>query len=155
MMLIPLVFIVFAGLWEAIVWFYEVPIYLVAPPSKVLKSLIYGINSGLYFLHFRYTISAVLLGFAIGAFTGLFLGALISQFSLLEKTLNPYLVAFQTLPKIAIAPLLILWLGFGISSKVAIAAMVCFFPVLVNVIVGLKSTDQDKIDLMRSLSASD
>jgi NitT/TauT family transport system permease protein len=71
-----------------------------------------------------------------------------------EQTIYPYVVALQTLPKIAIAPLIIVWFGFGISSKVVIAAMVGFFPVLVNVIVGLKTIDQSKLDLMRSLNAT-
>ncbi|MEW6374333.1 MAG: ABC transporter permease [Thermodesulfobacteriota bacterium] len=153
--LIPSIFIGVLVLWEGVVKFYSIPIYLIAPPSLVLKSLIKGLSSRLYLLHFQYTIIEVLLGFAIGATVGIFLGALIAQFRLVEKILYPYLVAFQTLPKIAIAPLLILWFGFGISSKVAMAAMVSFFPVLVNLIVGLKSVDGEKIDLMRSLSASE
>jgi len=68
--------------------------------------------------------------------------------------LFPYVVAIQTLPKIAVAPLVLIWVGVGLESKVVIAAMVSFFPMLVNTIVGLKSTPADKIDLMRSLSAS-
>ncbi len=153
--LIPSIFIGVLALWEGLVNFYHIPSYLIAPPSMVLRALIKGFSSNLYFLHFQYTIIEVLLGFAIGAVVGIFLGAFIAQFRLVEKTLYPYLVAFQTLPKIAIAPLLILWFGFGISSKVAMAAMVSFFPVLVNLIVGLKSVDGEKIDLMRSLSASE
>ena len=82
------------------------------------------------------------------------LGTLISQVRILEKTLYPYVVAIQTLPKIAIAPLILVWVGFGIESKVIIAAMVSFFPMLVNNIAGLKSTPPDKIEMMRSLSAS-
>ncbi len=153
--LIPSIFVAVLLLWEGLVKLYNIPIYLIAPPSLVLRSLVKGLCSNLYFLHFQYTIVEVLLGFAIGSVVGIFLGALIAQFRLVEKTLYPYLVAFQTLPKIAIAPLLILWFGFGISSKVAMAAMVSFFPVLVNLIVGLKSVEQDKIDLLRSLSATE
>ncbi len=152
--LIPAIFMIVMALWEWLVNLLQVPIFLLPPPSLVLKSLLHMIRSGVGFLHFQYTISEVLLGFAIGSVAGVFLGALIAQFRLVEKTLYPYLVAFQTLPKIAIAPLLILWFGFGISSKVAMAAMVSFFPVLVNLIAGLKSVDAEKIDLMRSLSAS-
>ncbi len=153
--LIPSIFIGVLALWEGLVKFYHIPSYLIAPPSLVLRSLIKGFSSNLYFLHFQYTMIEVLLGFTIGAIVGILFGALIAQFRLVEKTLYPYLVAFQTLPKIAVAPLLILWLGFGISSKVAMAAMVSFFPVLVNLIVGLKSVDAEKIDLMRSFSASE
>lgn len=153
--LIPAIFVIGMGLWEGAVKYFEIPIFLIPPPSLVLKSLTHMIRSGVCLLHFQYTISEILLGFAIGSVVGVFLGALIAQFQLVEKTLYPYLVAFQTLPKIAVAPLLILWFGFGISSKVAMAAMVSFFPVLVNLIAGLKSVDADKVDLMRSLSASE
>src|SRR5207237_3761649 len=73
---------------------------------------------------------------------------------LVERTLYPYLVALQTLPKIAIAPLIVVWFGFDTSSKVVIAATVAFFPVLVNVIVGLKTIDAGKLELMRSFRAT-
>src|SRR5207249_8001556 len=104
--------------------------------------------------HFWITFSESLLGFLIAAAAGIVLGTVIAQFRLLERTLYPYVVAFQTLPKIAVAPLLVVWLGFGVSAKVVIAALVAFFPVLVNVIVGLKTVDAPKLDLMRSLAAS-
>jgi NitT/TauT family transport system permease protein len=100
------------------------------------------------------TMSAVVLGFLASAAVAFVLGTLISQIRLVEVTLFPYVVAIQTLPKIAIAPLILIWFGVGLESKVVIAATVSFFPMLVNTIVGLKSTPQDKIDLMRSLSAS-
>jgi NitT/TauT family transport system permease protein len=96
----------------------------------------------------------VVLGFLAAAAVAFVLGTLISQIRLVEVTLFPYVVAIQTLPKIAIAPLILIWFGVGLESKVVIAATVSFFPMLVNTIVGLKSTPQDKIDLMRSLSAS-
>jgi ABC-type nitrate/sulfonate/bicarbonate transport system permease component len=111
-------------------------------------------RSGLYLSNFWVTLCEALLGFVIAAVTGIMLGAVIAQFRLMEQTFYPYLVALQTLPKIAIAPLIIVWFGFGISSKVIIAATVAFFPVLVNVIVGLKTIDPAKLDLMRSLRAS-
>ena len=78
----------------------------------------------------------------------------ISQLRIVEVVLYPYIVALQTLPKVAIAPFVLIWVGFGIESKIVIAAMVAFFPMLVNTIVGLKSVPPEKIELMRSLSAS-
>jgi NitT/TauT family transport system permease protein len=79
---------------------------------------------------------------------------LISQVRLLEATIYPYVVALQTLPKIAIAPLILVWVGLGIESKIIIAALVSFFPMLVNTIVGLKSAPADKLELMHALAAS-
>jgi NitT/TauT family transport system permease protein len=101
-----------------------------------------------------YTLTEAMLGFAVASTLGVIIGGLIAQFPLVEKTLYPYLIAIQTTPKVAIAPLFIIWFGFGMTSKVVIAATVSFFPVLVNVISGLKATDPERIELMRSLRAS-
>ena len=152
--LIPLVFVVFVLGWEWIVRAFKVQAFIVPPPSAIWRALVGGLSSRLFLDHFWVTLYETLLGFLIAAFAGIVLGAVIAQFRVVEKTFYPYLVALQTLPKIAIAPLIIVWFGFGISSKIVIAAMVAFFPVLVNVIVGLKTIDQSKLDLMRSLNAS-
>ena len=152
--LIPLVFVVAIALWEWVVRAWNVPAFLAPAPSAVVASLAGGIQSRLYVEHFWVTLYEALLGFLIAAGAGILIGAVIAQFRLVERTLYPYLVALQTLPKIAVAPLIIVWFGFGISSKIIIAATVAFFPVLVNVIVGLKTVDQSKLDLMRSLKAT-
>ncbi len=153
-LLIPLVFVLFVGCWEWAVRALGVPSYLVPAPSIVAGALVRGVRSGLYLAHFWVTLSEALLGFLIAGAAGIILGAIIAQFRVVEQTFYPYLVALQTLPKIAIAPLIIVWFGFGISSKIIVAATVAFFPVLVNVIVGLKTIDPAKLDLMRSLRAS-
>ncbi len=153
-LLIPLVFVVFIGSWEWVVRAWKIPDFLVPAPSTVAGALARGVRSGLYVANFWVTLSEALLGFVIAAVAGIVAGAVIAQFRLMEQTFYPYLVALQTLPKIAIAPLIIVWFGFGISSKIIIAATVAFFPVLVNVIVGLKTIDPAKLDLMRSLRAS-
>jgi len=152
--LIPLLFVAVVALWESGVRIWRVPDYLVPAPSTVVQALARGIRSGLFLANSWVTVYEALFGFVIAALAGIFLGAVIAQFRLVERTIYPYLVALQTLPKIAVAPLIIVWFGFGLSSKVIIAATVAFFPVLVNVIVGLKTVDQAKLDLMRSLSAT-
>jgi NitT/TauT family transport system permease protein len=152
--LIPMVFVVVVTVWEWVVRVWEIPSFLAPAPSAIAASLAGGLASRLYLAHFWVTLYEALLGFLIAAVAGMALGAVIAQFRLVEQTFYPYLVALQTLPKIAIAPLIIVWFGFGISSKIIIAATVAFFPVLVNVIVGLKTIDQAKLDLMRSLRAS-
>jgi NitT/TauT family transport system permease protein len=153
-LLIPLVFVIVVGAWEWVVRAGSIPAFLVPAPSTVGIALARGVWSGLYVTNFWVTLSEALLGFVIAGIAGIMLGAVIAQFRLVERTFYPYLVALQTLPKIAIAPLIIVWFGFGISSKVIVAATVAFFPVLVNVIVGLKTIDAAKLDLMRSLRAS-
>jgi NitT/TauT family transport system permease protein len=152
--LIPAVFVVFVLGWEWVVRAWNVKAFIVPAPTSIWKALVGGLSSRLFLEHFWITLYETLMGFVIAAIAGILLGAVIAQFRIVEKTFYPYLVALQTLPKIAIAPLIIVWFGFGISSKVVIAAMVAFFPVLVNVIVGLKTVDQSKLDLMRSLDAS-
>lgn len=152
--LIPAVFVAFVTLWESVVRMFAVPSFIAPAPSTIVRALGGGLRTGLYVEHGWVTLSEALAGFAIAATGGIVLGAVIAQFRLVERTIYPYLVALQTLPKIAVAPLIIVWFGFDISSKVVIAATVAFFPVLVNVIVGLKTIDQSKLDLMRSLKAS-
>jgi NitT/TauT family transport system permease protein len=152
--LVPLVLVVFVLAWEGIVRAWHIQEFLVPAPSAIGRALMAGLTSRLYVDHFGVTLYESLLGFLIAAAAGIACGTVIAQFRVVEQTLYPYLVALQTLPKIAIAPLLIVWLGFGITSKVVIAALVAFFPILVNVIVGLKTIDASKLDLMRSLDAS-
>ncbi|MFP5340788.1 MAG: ABC transporter permease, partial [Gammaproteobacteria bacterium] len=96
----------------------------------------------------------ILAGFAFGALFGFMLGAAIGQSALLETVLYPYVVAFQTVPKVAVAPLFVLWFGFGTTSKIVITATIVFFPVLANTIVGLRSAPRDQIDLMKAFTAS-
>jgi NitT/TauT family transport system permease protein len=149
--------LVFVGgvlLWEAIVRVFRIPPFLAPAPTAVAASLAGGIRTHLYVEHFGVTLYEALAGFLIAGASGIVIGAVIAQFRLVERTLYPYLVALQTMPKIAIAPLIVVWFGFDTSSKVVIAATVAFFPVLVNVVVGLKTIDAGKLELMRSLRAT-
>lgn len=154
MLLVPLFAVVVIGGWELWCRGLGVSELVLPPPSKVLVALYRGFGSGQFWTGLWATGTAVVLGFLLSAAMAFLLGTLISQVRLVEVMIFPYVVAIQTLPKIAIAPLVLIWVGVGLESKVIIAAMVSFFPMLVNTIVGLKSTPEDKIDLMRSLSAS-
>lgn len=140
--------------WELHVYVFEVEALLLPPPSKIAISFWHGMTSGLFLTHFKETLIRALSGFALAAAFGIGIGAAISQFKIVEKTIYPWVVALQTVPKIAIAPLLLVWFGYGTPSKVVTAALVALFPVLVNTVIGLKSCDQGKLDLMRSLNAS-
>lgn len=139
--------------WEFHVRFFQVDALLLPPPSKIFVSLWGGIVSGLFLEHFGITIYRALSGFLVAAFLGVTLGALISQFKFIEKAVYPWVVALQTVPKIAIAPLILVWCGYGSLSKIVTATLVALFPVLVNTIIGLKNCEQGKLDLMRSLKA--
>ena len=93
-------------------------------------------------------------GLVIGSTLGLVLGSLMAESRLIEKLIMPYAFALQSLPKVAIAPLIVIWFGFGDGSKIAIAALLSFFPLLINCFTGLRAVEPERIDLMRSLSAS-
>jgi NitT/TauT family transport system permease protein len=147
-------FLVLLVVWEISVRLLHVPDYILPAPTAIAMSLYYGLRSGLFIQNFFVTAFQTLAGFLVAVVFGIGIGALVAQFRIVERTVYPWLVALQTLPKIAIAPLIIIWAGYGIQSKIVIVALVALFPILVNTIVGLKSCDQGKLDLMRSLGAT-
>lgn len=123
-------------------------------PSDVARALVDGFSSGLFWPHISSTVLGTLTGFGISAVLALTIAGALASIPALERVLLPFIVSFQTLPKIAVAPLMILWLGFGSSGKVAVVVIVCFFPILVNSLQGLKIRDRDRYELFKSLGAS-
>jgi NitT/TauT family transport system permease protein len=145
--------------WEWGVRLFQVPPYMLPRVSNVLFGLYQGFaispfSRGGYWLNGGVTLLEVLLGFVIGSAIGLVLGIVISQIRILDATLRPYIVAFQCLPKVAIAPIIIMWFGYDITSKVVMVALLTFFPLLVNSMAGFRGVDLDRIELLRSLSAT-
>ena len=140
--------------WHVGLRMFEVSPLVFPGPVDVGRSLSAGFSSGEYWQHLAVTLYEILAGFAIGAAAGFLLGAAIGQSSVLEAVLYPYVVAFQAMPKVAVAPLFVVWFGFGATSKVVITATIVFFPVLANTIVGLRSAPRDQIDLMMAFTAS-
>jgi NitT/TauT family transport system permease protein len=154
-LLSPALLVVLLLLWEALVRAMEIPAIVLPPPSAVLVALWHGVLSGSFAHHFEVTFTEIVAGFAAGASLGVVLGVLIGQSAFLERVFYPYVVAFQTLPKVAIAPIIVIWFGYGLSSKVIITATIAFFPVLANTVVGLRSAPRDQIDMLRAYTASD
>ncbi len=142
------------ALWQGAVKLFHVPPYLLPTPSEIAVSLFGGLADGLFINAFVVTFVEAVAGFLLAAIAGIVIGTAIAQFGVVERLVYPYIVALQSVPKVAIAPLVIVWFGYGFSSKIVVSATIAFFPVLANVIVGLKSTEPDKLDLMRSLNAS-
>lgn len=150
--------VLFSG-WAIGVTYLEVPSYILPTPLAVWKALWSGIavspSSPLgYYLPLWGTLKNAAIGLAIGSGLGLVLGSLMAESRLIEKLLMPYAFALQSLPKVAIAPLIVIWFGFGDGSKIAISALLAFFPMLINSFTGLRAVEPERIDLMRSLSAS-
>lgn len=140
--------------WEWAVHFFQMPAYILPPPSKIFFAFVNGITSNLYPGHIGVTLGETLLGFIVGCALAFILGTIVALSRTVEYYLYPIIVMFQAMPKVALAPLIIVWCGLGLTSKVVSAALVAFFPLMVNTIVGLRSADEDRINLMRSLSAS-
>jgi NitT/TauT family transport system permease protein len=152
--LVPTVFVVVVLLWEYGVKLLDVDEFVLPPPSMIAESLWAQLTNDLFWRHFWVTTQETLIGYAIGVTVALVLGTAISQVKLLEKTLMPYIVAFQTVPKVALAPLFVVWFGFGLTSKIVMAAVISFFPILINVIEGLRSADSDRIQMLTVFGAS-
>lgn len=142
------------ALWDWAVVYFNIPSTLLARPGAVVSELYYGVTSGLLAKHTMITMQEVVYGFAVGSFAGFVLGALVAESTWTRLALYPFLVAFQMIPKVAIAPLFIIWLGYGVSSKVAFTASITFFPVVINTIVGLRSVDTEVLEMMRVFRAS-
>jgi NitT/TauT family transport system permease protein len=150
----PLLFLGLLFAWEAAVRVFQVQPLLLPAPSAVVASLYAGLRSGALLHHFGVTFFETAAGFVLGAVAGLSLGGLIAQSARLERLIYPYVVAFQTIPKVALAPLIVIWFGYGLSAKVVIAATIAFFPVLANTIVGLRAVPADQLELMRAFMAT-
>lgn len=152
--MVPAVFVFVVLLWEFGVKLLDVDEFVLPPPSQIADSLWTQLNSDQFWGHFWVTTQETLIGFAIGVTVALTLGTAISQVPILEKTLMPYIVAFQTVPKVALAPLFVVWFGFGLTSKIVMAAVISFFPILINVIEGLRSADADRVQMLTVFGAS-
>lgn len=147
-------FVVFIALWEFVIWALRLEPVVLPRPMQVVQALWIGFGSGAFYSHLWVTFVETMAGFAIGAGIGLVLGVAIAESRILHVALYPYLIGFQTMPKVAIAPLFVIWFGFGMASKIAIAATISFFPVVVNVIAGLATADAARVEMLASFCAS-
>ncbi len=145
-----------AGLfaWEMISRVSGLPKFILPAPLDVWQSFVESLLDGKLLYHTAITLSEVLLGMLAGVTFATLVGYALAKSRALEKILAPYLVASQAVPIVAIAPLLVLWLGDGILSKVVICALIVFFPVLVNTIVGIRAVPAALYDLMRTMRAT-
>lgn len=141
-------------LWEALSRWGGLPAFILPSPRGVALRAWQALEDGSLLLHAGYTLLEVALGLLLGGGLASGLGYLLARSPLLEKLLSPYLVASQAVPVVAIAPLLVIWFGPGLFSKVLVCALIVFFPVLVNTVVGLRQAPQSLRDLLLSLRAT-
>lgn len=140
--------------WTAAIETAGVPTYILPRPDAVLAALKKGYIDGQHYPHLFHTLKAMIIGYFIGCGSAVVIGSLLAEFKFLDRFIYPYIVALQSMPKVALAPLIILWFGFGIESKIVIVALICFFPVLINTLVGVRQADPNLLDLMRAFSSS-
>ncbi len=124
--------------WKWLVVARDIPAFILPPPERVATRFVSAVADGTWWTETRVTLIESLLGFALAFVVACVLGYLLAHIPLLERLIGPYIPASQALPIIAIAPLLILWLGYGLASKIVAAALLVFFPMLINIVSGLR-----------------
>ena len=152
--LIPLALAIFLSSWELLVRWQGYPAFILPGPGMVWVRFVALVADGRLLMHTSATVAEVLAGLALGLAVALLSGYGLAKSPLLERLLSPYIVASQAIPIVALAPLLVIWFGFGGLSKVLVCALTIFFPALVTTIVGIRSVDPDLRSLMRSLQAT-
>jgi NitT/TauT family transport system permease protein len=140
--------------WWAVARYGGLPSFILPSPAQVWTRFLRVLANGSLFVHAGVTLFEILTGLLVGTLAATILGYLVAKSRALERVLSPYLVASQAIPLVAIAPLLVIWFGPGIFSKILICALIVFFPVLVNTVVGVRAVPTALHDLMRSLHAS-
>jgi NitT/TauT family transport system permease protein len=153
-LVLPLSVIAGLALWEAVVRLNHFPAFILPLPGQVWQRFWLVLGSGDLAWHAGVTLSEVLGGLGLGLLVATTIGYLIAKSPGIERALTPYIVASQAVPIVAIAPLLVIWFGSGLRSKVLICALIVFFPILINTVLGLKSVEPELHDLMRSLRAT-
>lgn len=154
MIIVPVsVLVAFVG-WELFARLGDLPTFLLPSPANVWDKFLQVAGSGVLTRHFLYTLAEVLAGLALGVSVATVSGYILAKSPTVERLISPYIVASQAVPIVAVAPLLVIWFGPGLLSKVLICALIVFFPVLVNTIVGIRSVPDELRDLMRSLNAT-
>ena len=142
------------GLWNLIIRFGDLPAFILPSPVRVASRGWQALMDGTLLYHAGITLMEVLLGLLAGSLVATVLGYALARSRLVEQLVSPYLVASQAIPVVAIAPLLVIWFGPGMFSKVLVCALIVFFPILINTLVGLQAVPEKLHDLMRAMRAT-
>ena len=152
--LAALVLVLFLAAWWGLVWVRDMSPLVLPSPLRVWNNLVVNLINGHLLVHLWVTLQEIVLGFLAGSALGVGLGTAVAHSQMVLRVLNPYIIASQAMPKLALAPIFVLWFGFGIFPKVVIAGLIVFFPLLENTITGLNEVDPEKVELFRSLDAT-
>ncbi|MBM3488267.1 MAG: ABC transporter permease [Alphaproteobacteria bacterium] len=146
--------VVFLAVWEWVPALFEVPAFIIPPASAVWDEFVRMLAKDRLIHHTLVTTATVLVGFALGALLGMVVGYLLGMSPRAEFVLSPYILALQIAPKVAFAPLFIMWFGYTVYPKILVAVLIVFFPVMVNVLGALRSVDPDLVNLARAFTAT-
>ena len=138
--------------WQSATYVFRIPNYLLPPPSEIVVDMVR--NWQLLFHQAKVTTFEVIVGFSLSVLVGVPLAALLAYSTAFERAIYPLMVGSNTVPKVALAPLLLAWFGFGMGPKILIVVLVTFFPIVINSVVGLKSLTPQMLYLARSMGAS-
>ncbi|MGH2544590.1 MAG: ABC transporter permease, partial [Ardenticatenaceae bacterium] len=151
---LPLGIITVLALWQLVILLGDYPQFVLPAPLAVAGKFVWAVESGNLWRHLRVTLVETLAGFSLGFLSATLVGYWLAKKPVAERLVAPWLVAMQAVPVVAVAPLLVIWFGFGILSKILVCALIVFFPVLINTIVGVRSVDREWHELMTVLRAS-
>ena len=150
----PLLLVAVIGGWKLITVVFGISRFVLPPPEAVAGALaeLAG-RPEIWLVHARITLTEAVTGFAIALVSGVVVGAVLGRILWLERAVRPLVVALQVIPKVSLIPLFVIWFGFGMTSKIVISAILAFFPIMLNVMLGVRSVDPGHRDVMRSLDA--
>ncbi len=148
-------FIVLIAGWQLLIWVRHLTPLVLPSPQKVAEQLVEVVLTGYIWKHLWITLVEIIGGFVAGSVLGIVLGAVVARSPLLRQALNPYIIASQAMPKLALAPIFILWFGFGLTPKIVITALIAFFPLFENTVIGISDIEPQKLELFHSLRASE
>jgi NitT/TauT family transport system permease protein len=149
-----LIGVAFLAAWQWLPGLLGVPRFIIPPASDVWSEFLYMLRSEQLLFHTAATMASVVAGFALGALLGMVIGYTLGISATLEVMLSPYILALQIAPKVAFAPLFVMWFGFTVYPKILVAMLIVFFPVMVNVLGAVRTIDRDQINLARAFNAT-
>lgn len=150
----PVGLVIVILIWQWATGAFNIATYILPAPSQIFSSLKNIVQVQTFWMNVEITVEEAIIGFAIAVALAFLLSILIAEVPIVDRAVMPYVVAVQAVPTVALAPVVVISLGYGLTSKVVIAAIIVFFPMLVNSVSGLKSASADRIELLRSLGGS-
>lgn len=150
----PAILVLFFLVWKAYVVLSGVSAFVLPPPENVLIALGKDLSDPVTFAHLLTTLHEIMLGFALAVFVGVLVALALAKVPIMERVLNPFIVALQVVPKVALIPLFVVWFGFGSTSKVIVAGVLSFFPIFMNTLLGLKSISTGNREVMEACNGT-